>query len=40
MAEVSMRDVAKHARVSVGTVSNVMNHPEKVSDAAISRVTA
>lgn len=40
MAVVSVKDVAERAGVSVGTVSNVMNHPEKVSDAAVARVTA
>jgi LacI family transcriptional regulator len=40
MAIVSVRDVAARAGVSVGTVSNVMNHPEKVSAAAASRVQA
>lgn len=40
MAVVGVRDVAEHAGVSVGTVSNVMNHPEKVSNAAVERVTA
>lgn len=40
MAVVSVRDVALRARVSVGTVSNVMNHPEKVSPAVVDRVTA
>ena len=37
---VSVRDVAERASVSVGTVSNVMNHPEKVSDAVVARVQA
>ena len=40
MAVVSVRDVALRAGVSVGTVSNVMNHPEKVSPGAVARVTA
>jgi LacI family transcriptional regulator len=35
---VSVRDVADHAGVSVGTVSNAMNHPEKVSAAVLERV--
>jgi len=38
MATVSVRDVAHLAGVSVGTVSNVMNHPEKVSESAVQRV--
>ncbi len=38
MAAVSVRDVAVRAGVSVGTVSNVMNHPEKVSRAVVTRV--
>ena len=37
---VSVRDVAARARVSVGTVSNVMNRPEKVSADVVTRVTA
>lgn len=40
MAAVSVRDVAQRAGVSVGTVSNVMNHPDKVSPATVLRVQA
>jgi LacI family transcriptional regulator len=35
-----LRDVARVAGVSAGTVSNVMNHPEKVSAAVVARVQA
>jgi len=35
---VSVRDVAQAAGVSVGTVSNVLNRPDKVSAAVVSRV--
>lgn len=35
---VSMRDVATLAQVSVGTVSNVLNSPDRVSDATRHRV--
>ena len=35
---VSVRDVADLAGVSVGTVSNAMNHPHKVSPAVLQRV--
>jgi LacI family transcriptional regulator len=35
---VSVKDVAARAGVSVGTVSNVMNWPEKVSPATVERV--
>lgn len=38
MATVSVRDVAALAGVSVGTVSNVLNRPDKVSPAAVQRV--
>ena len=40
MAVVSVRDVALRAGVSVGTVSNVMNHPDKVAAATVERVRA
>lgn len=40
MAIASVRDVAARARVSVGTVSNVLNHPERVSEAIVTRVNA
>lgn len=36
---VSVRDVAAAASVSVGTVSNVLNRPEKVAPATVERVT-
>jgi LacI family transcriptional regulator len=35
---VSIRDVARYAGVSVGTVSNVLNHSEKVSPTSVRRV--
>lgn len=37
---VSVRDVAEDAGVSVGTVSNVLNRPEKVSPDTVTRVQA
>jgi LacI family transcriptional regulator len=40
VATVSVRDVAERAGVSVGTVSNVMNRPDKVSAATVERVQA
>jgi len=36
----SVRDVAAHAGVSVGTVSNVLNRPEKVLPETVSKVQA
>ncbi|PZQ90867.1 MAG: LacI family transcriptional regulator [Leifsonia xyli] len=33
-----MRDVAERADVSVGTVSNVLNRPDRVSEAIVTRV--
>ncbi|MEL0625369.1 LacI family DNA-binding transcriptional regulator [Salinibacterium amurskyense] len=38
MSTVSVKDVAQHAGVSVGTVSNVMNHPAKVAPATVKKV--
>jgi LacI family transcriptional regulator len=38
MPSVSVRDVAALAGVSVGTVSNVLNRPDKVADDTVSRV--
>ncbi|MFD7659610.1 LacI family DNA-binding transcriptional regulator [Actinosynnema sp. NPDC059797] len=35
-----MKDVAAHARVAVGTVSNVLNHPELVAESTRKRVQA
>jgi LacI family transcriptional regulator len=40
MTVVSVRDVARRANVSVGTVSNVMNHPDKVAASTVARVQA
>ncbi|MCJ1671789.1 MULTISPECIES: LacI family DNA-binding transcriptional regulator [unclassified Rathayibacter] len=40
MARVSIRDVALRAGVSVGTVSNVLNRPDEVSDDSLARVNA
>ncbi|GGF40424.1 LacI family transcriptional regulator [Microbacterium sorbitolivorans] len=37
---VSIREVAQRAGVSVGTVSNVLNRPDAVSDATVERVRA
>ncbi len=37
---VSVRDVAAAASVSVGTVSNVLNRPEKVAPGTVERVLA
>ncbi|NYI42194.1 LacI family DNA-binding transcriptional regulator [Demequina lutea] len=37
---VSVRDVALHAGVSVGTVSNVLNRPDSVRPATFARVSA
>lgn len=36
----SMKDVAVHAQVSLGTVSNVLNHPDMVAERTRTRVLA
>jgi LacI family transcriptional regulator len=38
--QVSIREVAKRADVSLGTVSNVLNRPEKVAESTRARVQA
>jgi len=40
VASISVREVAAEAGVSVGTVSNVLNRPDKVSAGTVSRVLA
>ncbi|MDJ0338750.1 LacI family DNA-binding transcriptional regulator [Cryobacterium sp. PH31-O1] len=40
MASISVNDVAAAAGVSVGTVSNVLNRPDKVSPGTVARVQA
>ena len=40
VAAISVRDVAATAGVSVGTVSNVLNRPDKVSASTVERVQA
>ena len=38
MEKPSLRDIAKQANVSVGTVSNVLNRPAQVSEEKRARV--
>jgi LacI family transcriptional regulator len=38
MPTINMRDVARRARVSISTVSNTVNHPERVSGDSLRRV--
>src|SRR5699024_6651178 len=40
MPAVGIREVAQHAGVSIGTVSNVLNRPQVVSAKTLERVTA
>jgi LacI family transcriptional regulator len=40
LSQASIKDVAAHAHVSVGTVSNVLNRPELVAEATRLRVQA
>jgi LacI family transcriptional regulator len=40
MATANIKEVARHAGVSLGTVSNVLNRPEVVSEATRNRVIA
>jgi len=40
VAHPSVRDVAERAGVSVGTVSHVLNHPERVAGPTLDRVRA
>ena len=40
MAAASIKDVARRAGVSVGTVSNVLNRPDRVSTTTVDRVRA
>ncbi|MFD0855739.1 LacI family DNA-binding transcriptional regulator, partial [Actinomadura adrarensis] len=40
MAQSSIREVARRAGVSVGTVSNVLNRPDLVAEATRDRVRA
>lgn len=40
MASISVREVAAQAGVSVGTVSNVLNRPDKVAAGTVARVQA
>ncbi|MDP3949451.1 LacI family DNA-binding transcriptional regulator [Microbacterium sp.] len=39
MTPAGIREVAAHAGVSVGTVSNFLNHPDRLSEAMARRVT-